>query len=188
MAEERVCEASRSPGRDSSETGSAVVATSEPALTIETSNFRQVLLQFDDDGNFIGNKNTRFSIPCDICRSENIGPGNPLLDEPETVPYTVLRCGHAFGQQCLSEWYAAQEDRSDLKCPTCRASVYCQRGHRAVLVIFPRTKDIETQCGQIKAIRKALGSPGCEPCSVETALGMVGHGMVLELPDTNTFW
>ncbi|KAI3324783.1 hypothetical protein HD806DRAFT_534245 [Xylariaceae sp. AK1471] len=145
------------------------LATTEPIVVVETSNFHEVLRHFTMRGNFKDEKRTRLSILCMICLAKNLAIINPGFDKSVNCSthefYTVLRCGHAFGFTCLNKWFVSQS-LENLKCPICRAAVNCKREHLVPLKIRGGTEDMELQRREIKKIRAMLCNPTCELCPI----------------------
>ncbi|KAI0470761.1 hypothetical protein GGR56DRAFT_657447 [Xylariaceae sp. FL0804] len=106
----------------------------EPLNVVETSNFREVLKQFDGEGNIINRQTTRFHIDCEICQQfqllilDETHVGQPVADTHET--YAVLpRCGHAFGYDCIKKWISISSESGPRgsTCPACRTPIGCRR-------------------------------------------------------------
>ncbi|KAI0545836.1 hypothetical protein F4679DRAFT_599226 [Xylaria curta] len=149
------------------ETGLASSPPAESIITVETNDFRQVLDHFDSDGNLIDETRTLLSIPCPICRLNDLSLINRHCEGPLDTThehYTVLmRCGHAFGYKCITHWLVVRRLNTPT-CPLCRESIYCERQHSRPLEIYGGTTDMDLQRQQIKEIRKLLTNPICKDC------------------------
>ncbi|KAI1357739.1 hypothetical protein F5Y08DRAFT_351775 [Xylaria arbuscula] len=125
------------------------------SITIETNNFNEVVQHFDEAGELI-NKKTRVAIDCYICQCKNLALVNPSLDQitdDTHEKYVVLRCGHAFGVDCLKTWIRI-EGQSRAKCPSCRSPIKCQRNHTGVIfTLFGIGAAADAQAKDIQNIR-----------------------------------
>ncbi|KAI1131774.1 hypothetical protein F5Y10DRAFT_285701 [Nemania abortiva] len=146
-------------------------------VIVETNNFHQVIQHFNDAGE-LTNMNTRFSIDCQICMCKNLALTNTLVDVPTNElheKYAVLpRCGHAFGFQCLGQWIKTQKTQHNfnLKCPSCRSPIACEKRHSAPLKLYGPTRGSTSDCMEkqrkdIAAIRATLLDPSCTRCLEE---------------------
>ncbi|RYC61656.1 hypothetical protein CHU98_g4562 [Xylaria longipes] len=131
------------------------------APVIDTNNFRQVLLHFDENGD-LADPNTRIAILCNICQEKHLAIGNARLDKVATESHenysVVPSCGHAFGVKCLSHVSCSPPSMAHLRtrvhqaltkliqwirvhyfrlndrqppCPSCHGSLLCAQGHRS---------------------------------------------------------
>ncbi|KAI8952139.1 hypothetical protein F4801DRAFT_577774 [Xylaria longipes] len=141
------------------------------APVIDTNNFRQVLLHFDENGD-LADPNTRIAILCNICQEKHLAIGNARLDKVATESHenysVVPSCGHAFGVKCLSHWirvhYFRLNDRQP-PCPSCHGSLLCAQGHRSRTFGLGSTSgDPAEQRKDIQAIRVVLSGARCSQC------------------------
>ena len=136
-----------------------------PLQVIESNNFRQVVDLFDADGNLL-NPNTRLTIKCSICCERDLAVVNTAVGDVYSrehhEAYTVLRCGHGFGQTCITQWLWSSTLRGHARCPTCRQDAFCPRNH----IDVPEIVDGRDLRNDILKIRNLLAQnyPGA-PCS-----------------------
>ncbi|GAP90414.2 putative cell cycle checkpoint protein [Rosellinia necatrix] len=69
-------------------------------------------------------------VSCAICNTNLAVTAEPDFQHE---PFTMLPCGHVFGQQCLNQWFKLSREPS---CPTCRRSMrHAHCGHAVPLPV-----------------------------------------------------
>ncbi|KAI0397403.1 hypothetical protein F5Y17DRAFT_477950 [Xylariaceae sp. FL0594] len=141
-------------------------AAEQGPVNVETNYFGTVLEHFTADGN-LRTSTTTIAIMCVVCAGKKLAIVNPDSRPRPTQEthesYTVLRCGHAFGYECLKTWLGY-----NATCPTCRTPTTCPRGHGHKLVVHGATLRAADQPQDIRLIREVLeDDQDCERCAHE---------------------
>ncbi|KAI0477585.1 hypothetical protein GGR56DRAFT_415414 [Xylariaceae sp. FL0804] len=105
------------------------------ATTESTNNYAPNWLPlFDDAGNMADTM--ALQVDCGLCHrmlaiqraanqctntADNTASGSAIRDDIEAECFTVLPCGHAFGYNCLSNWFRVSDYPA---CPTCRKTMW----------------------------------------------------------------
>ncbi|KAI4869233.1 hypothetical protein F4820DRAFT_444355 [Hypoxylon rubiginosum] len=137
---------------------------------------------FDIEGNRIV-----LDLTCQICGdlkldvSPRTAPEQSAQDRQESEPFTVLPCGHFFGDYCLREWFCTREDNElPRDCPYCRYVLVHERcGHNMKLRQFdPRfPRDGQTP---LTLPEGGVVSLDCDTCAKE-ALEYLASKLVLRV-------
>ena len=131
---------------------------------IDTNNFRQIIEFYDAEGNPLF-PSTRVSIRCSICCEWDLALPNDAAGDPYSPErhetYSVLRCGHAFGYRCITQWLWQSSFSGHARCPVCRQDAFCPNRH----VEVPEAYDGRNPAADIVTIRRRLAEeyPGA-PC------------------------